>query len=220
MCALHLVVLDMAGTTVEDAGQVPEAFVAALARHGIAASTETIRGVRGASKRQAILDLLAARPDRAVVAGRVFQSFRDELAARYRASVRPVDGAEETIRTLRARGVKVALNTGFDRDTTQMLLDALGWMDGVVDAVACGDDVREGRPAPDLIFRCMETTGVGDVTRVANVGDTVLDLRAAHRAGVRYNIGVLSGAHSRPALEAEPHSHLIWSVADLPGLLQ
>jgi len=37
---------------------------------------------------------------------------------------------------------------------------------------------------------------------------------------VRLNIGVLSGAHGRELLEAEPHTHLIVSVAELPALLR
>jgi len=53
---------------------------------------------------------------------------------------------------------------------------------------------------------------------VACVGDTTLDLLAGHNAGVRWNIGVLSGAHGRPALEGAPHTHLLPSVADLLGL--
>jgi phosphonatase-like hydrolase len=132
--------------------------------------------------------------------------------------VRAVAGADATFRSLRERGVRVALNTGFDRETTALLLEALGWGGGVFDAVVCGDEVACGRPAPYLIFRAMEGAGAGSVHRVANVGDTVLDLRAGYNAGVRWNVGVLTGAHSRPALESAPHTHLLPSVAELPGL--
>jgi len=59
---------------------------------------------------------------------------------------------------------------------------------------------------------------VTDVARVAAVGDTVLDLQAGANAGVRWNIGVLSGAHTRGQLEAVPHTVLLPSVADLPSL--
>ena len=61
----------------------------------------------------------------------------------------------------------------------------------------------------------MEAAGAASVHRVANVGDTTLDLRAGRNAGVRWNIGVLSGAHDRRTLEGAPHTHLIPSVADL-----
>jgi phosphonatase-like hydrolase len=116
---------------------------------------------------------------------------------------------------LRKRGIRLALNTGFDRETTGLLLEALGWADGIVDAVVCGDDVTQGRPAPYLIFHAMEAAGVSDVRRVANVGDTILDLQAGYNAGVRWNVGVLSGAHHRQKLESAPHTHVIPSVAEL-----
>ena len=66
----------------------------------------------------------------------------------------------------------------------------------------------------------MENTGVTSVHEVMCVGDTVLDLEAGRNAGVRYAVGVLSGAHGKAQLEKAPHTHLISSVADLPALIQ
>lgn len=216
MSVPELVIFDVAGTTVEDGGQVPGAFASALGAHGIAVTAEQLEGVRGSSKREAVLRFVPEGPRRAETAARVYESFRAGLARRFReGGVREVPGAAETFRALRARGARLALNTGFDRETTALLLDALGWAEGVVDAVVCGDDVARGRPFPDLILRAMETLGVRDARRVANVGDTALDLRAAHAAGVRWNVGVLTGAHGRRLLGAAPHTHLIPSVADL-----
>ena len=45
-----LVIFDMAGTTVEDRGQVPAAFAATLAANGLAITPDEIMRVRGASK--------------------------------------------------------------------------------------------------------------------------------------------------------------------------
>jgi phosphonatase-like hydrolase len=219
MREIELVVFDMAGTTVQDDGQVPDAFTAALAEYGVAVSPEAIRSLRGASKREAIIELLPEGAARAEQAERAYACFRDHLTRRYADTAREVPGAGDVFARLRGRGIRVALNTGFDRDTTQMLLAALGWMAHTVDAIVCGDEVPQGRPSPYLIFRCMEATGAVSVGRVANVGDTVLDLRAGHNAGVRFNVGVLSGAHGRDLLAAEPHTHLLASVADLPTLL-
>lgn len=216
---VQLVVMDMAGTTVRDAGEVPAAFRAAFATHGVALTDEEIGAVRGASKREVVARLLAThRPDAPPrLADAVYGDFRTGMAERYRAGVRAVDGAEATIRWLRGRGIRVALNTGFDREIVAMLLDALGWAEGFADAVVCGDDVRQGRPAPYLIHRAMEAVGATDVRRVMNVGDTELDLRAGWNAGVAWNVGVTSGAHSRARLARAPHTHLIESVAALPG---
>jgi phosphonatase-like hydrolase len=216
---LELVIFDLAGTTVEDRGEVPYAFTAAMAEHGIEVTSEQINGVRGASKRQAILHFIPAGPAQQHLAGEIYASFREKLSRRYSSEgVRAIPGAAELFYLLRERGVRSALNTGFDRETTGLLLGALGWTDGIVDAVVCGDDVIQGRPAPYLIFRAMEAAGATDVHAVANVGDTTLDLQAGYHAGVRWNVGVLSGAHDRQRLESAPHTQLIPSVAELPGL--
>ncbi len=214
-----LVVFDMAGTTVEDRGQVSAAFAAALAAHGITATAAQINRVRGASKRQAILQLVPPGPHQAEDVARIYASFRGELAGRYVSQgVRPVAGAPEVMRTLRERGIRVALTTGFDRDTTELLLTKLGWLDRTADTIVCGDDVEHGRPAPDLILRAMRNLGVASPAAVAAVGDTTLDLEAGFTAGVAWNIGVLSGAHGRDAMMGAPHTHLIESVADLIGV--
>lgn len=216
---IKLVIFDMAGTTVKDRGQVLDAFTAALSEHDIEISPERLDQVRGSSKRQAVLSLIPEGPERKRRAEMVYDSFRKQLAERYRiCGIEPVEGAEHVFRWLRETGVRVALNTGFDQDITGLLLTTLNWQEGVVDAVVCGDDVKLGRPAPYLIFHAMEATGVTSVREVANVGDTGLDLKAGHNAGVRLNVGVLSGAHDRQRLEQESHTHLITSVDELPLL--
>ena len=214
-----LVIFDMAGTTIEDRGQVSTAFAETLAANGVLISADEITRVRGASKRLAIRSLLP--PAAAETADRIYAEFRQNLALAYTTGgVRSVPGADDVIRDLRARGIKVALTTGFDRDIATLLLTSLGWTRNTVDGVVCGDDVDNGRPAPDMILLAMKLTGVSDAGQVANVGDTILDLESAARAGVKWNIGVLSGAQGREALERAPHTHILDSVADLTEALR
>ncbi len=216
---LDLVVFDLAGTTIQDGGQVSDAFTAALAVHGFEITSEDLARARGSSKREAVLHFIPEGPERARHSELVYASFQERLTQRYKdEGVEPIVGAQETFRWLRDRGVRTALNTGFDRSITSLILSAVGWADGIVDAVICGDDVPQGRPAPFLIFRAMEATGTTSVHRVANIGDTVLDLQAGLNAGVRWNIGVLTGAHTQQILEQSPHTHLISTIAVLPDL--
>ena len=218
---IALVIFDMAGTTIEDSGQVPEAFTTVLRKHGIEITEDALRGVRGASKRDAIRHFVSQHHHTGIEAltDEIFNDFRDYLARLFNAGgVKPVAGAADTFAWLRGRGIRIALNTGFDRLTTDLIIAAAGWKTGVADAIICGDDVALGRPAPYLIFHSMEATGVTSVREVMCVGDTVLDLQAGRNAGARYVVGVLSGAHKKEQLEKEPHTHLIASVAALPAL--
>jgi phosphonatase-like hydrolase len=218
---LKLMVFDMAGTTVEDGGQVPKAFNAALAEADIRITDDQLAQIRGASKREAIAELVAryGQPSWQGRSDAIYAAFVQHMAREFNAGVRALPGAEDAFRFLRSQGVKIALTTGFDRDIATLLLGALGWT-SIADHFACGDDVPRGRPAPYLIFRAMEATGVDSVHEVGTLGDTVLDLQAGRNAGVRLNIGTLSGAHDRKKMAPQPHTHLLPSVADLPALLQ
>ncbi len=222
MTGLDLVVFDMAGTTVQATDHVPAALREAFALVGATLSDDEIRAVRGRSKREAIAALLRSHAGGARNeddAERVFDEFQRLLIERYsHAGVDPIDGAAEIFAWLRARGVKVALSTGFESEIVDLLLAQLDWRDAV-DVVVCNADVPRGRPAPYLVYRAMERTGSDCVRRVAVLGDTTADLQAGFNAGVRWNIGVLSGAHDRARLEACPHDAIIASVKDLPGVL-
>lgn len=218
MSGPSLVVLDLIGTTVQADDAVPRAYVAAAAAEGRVLSAADVHAVRGGTKRLALERLFAGEPDGAARSARAYQRFRQELHRAYTPeTVAAVAGAQAAIHALRGAGAKVVFNTGFDRELATHLIALLGW-ETLADGLICGDDVPAGRPAPYMIFRAMEAAGVVATRQVANVGDTALDLGAGANAGVAWNIGVWSGAHDRPTLEAAPHTHLCASIADLPSL--
>lgn len=220
MPELDLVVFDIAGTTIRASDQVPAAFKAAFARFDIELSDDAIEAIRGKSKHEAIAQLLnerrgSGRPDTATV----YECFQTVLMQKYEAEgIEAIDGAHATFNWLKAGNIKIALNTGFDRNLAEPIVRTVGW-ERIVDALVCNDDVARGRPAPDLIMRAMEWTTCDDPRRVAAVGDTVSDLEAASNAGVGWIIGVSSGAHSAELLRSCPHTAVIPSVADLPEVL-
>ena len=216
---LRLAVFDMVGTTVEAGDEVPASFRDAFQAHGLTVSDDAIARIRGRSKRDAIVELLGGdgsdgRPER------VYARFRRSLQRAYRERARAVAGAEDAFRFLQSMGVPVALITGLDRETTDLLVEAMGWGSLHLSGVVTGDDVARGRPAPDLIEAAMALAGVEDPGGVLAVGDTTSDLEAASSAGAGWIVGVLSGAHGREQLERHPHSVLLPSVADLPSWIR
>jgi phosphonatase-like hydrolase len=223
--APELVVFDLAGTTIRDRGEVPGAFIEALKASGMTIEAAEVSALRGASKREAVGRLVAGhRPAlepaaREELARSTYEQFRRELTRRLRASHDlAMPESQSVFERLHRAGIRVALNTGFDRAVVDVTLEVVGWPDDVIDAIVCGDEVAEGRPSPQMILRAMALTGVTDSSRVAVVGDTRLDLEAGANARAAYRIGVLSGAHDRATLEAAPHTHVLASIADVPGL--
>jgi phosphoglycolate phosphatase len=223
MIPIRLAALDMAGTTVEDAGAVEEAFQGALDAVGLTAAALTedpaayIRRTMGQSKIEVFTQLLGGDRGRAAQANDAFERVFGQAVERGEVSAMP--GAEETFADLRERGVRVCLTTGFAPSTRDLVIRTLGWEESV-DLALSPIDAGRGRPWPDMILTAVIRLRIEDVAEVAVVGDTAGDLLAGSRAGASMVVGVLSGAHTRAELEAVPHTHLIDSVADLSSLLE
>jgi phosphonatase-like hydrolase len=220
-----LVVFDLGGTTVRDGGEVPAAFKAALEADGSVLSADAIERWRGASKLEAIRQIVTdgnpEMPERQLArrVHAIYRVFRGELMRRFLgASDLALPGAQPTFERLHAAGISLAINTGFDREVTDAVLEATGWPPDLFDAVVTAEDVDEGRPSPDMILLSMECVGLRDAGRVAVVGDTRLDLEAGFNAGAEWCVGVLTGADDRATLEQAPYTHIVESVAQVPGL--
>jgi phosphonatase-like hydrolase len=221
---IELVVLDMAGTTIDEGLQVYRVLAETAIAHGGSPSEADIARWHGSAKHEALRALLTpdgGTPPSDDVLHSVVADFRARLTAAYTEHPpRPLPGVSEALADLRAAGIRIALNTGFDREIVDLLLSALGWEgDAVADAVVCGSDVPSGRPAPFMIFRAMEQLGITDVARVLVAGDTPRDLESGTNSGAAFVVGVLSGASDADELGAHAHTHLLPSVADVPGLL-
>lgn len=225
MTAPGLVVLDLAGTTVDEGGAILDAFRIALERVAIPFQPDELNAVRGANKVQ-VFRTFAARafgpgPETVRAAAEGLEAFNEELAIQFRdGRVEPFPGVQEALAAMRDAGLKLATNTGLGRSLADAVLNRLRWHSALFDAHICGDDVPAGRPAPYMIFLAMERAGVHDARSVIVAGDTPLDLQAGSNAGAGGVVGVLTGTHDVTTLGATRHTHIIPSVADLPALLR
>ncbi len=209
-----LAVFDVGGTTVRDSANVAEVFARSLAEHGLTPSKQDIRRWRGAAKRDVIARLVGSRST--ADADAAYATFQRNLIEAFLANgVEAIPGVETAFAALRRRGIRVMLNTGFDGEVMHNLLSHLQW-EALVDDVVTADDVRAGRPAPDMIHEAMVRADVSDPRAVVSVGDTTSDLAAGVAAGVGANLGVLTGAHSRAELESVSHTAILDSAAVVP----
>lgn len=221
MSRIKLVIFDIAGTIIEDHGEVVRAFATALSDNGIPFAEDELLQWKGASKREVIRHFAAKLDMKGNLDEKVetsYRRFRSELEKCYSEKLIPISGAEETFRWCGDHGILMATTTGFYREISDLVLRQTGWQD-FFSANISSSDVRQGRPAPYMIFHAMEATGVSNVSEVLNVGDTPLDLQSGTNAGVAGVVGVLTGAHDRQTLGRESHTHIINSIAELPALI-
>lgn len=92
------------------------------------------------------------------------------------------DGVAELLTTLRGQGLRLAVATGKSGPRARSLLAQLGVL-GLFDHVIGSDEVARSKPAPDIVLRALELTGVGAADAVM-VGDAWTDLVSARGAGV------------------------------------
>jgi len=224
MGPIELVVFDLAGTTIDDGGDtVLACLVEAACAHDLPGTRDELNSLMGMNKRE-VFDMLAARrypgdAERArPLAAAALATFVGLMRAAYDRHLAPLPGAEETFAFLRARGIRVATDTGFDAEIGGLIMRRLDWPGRLIDLAVYSSDVARGRPAPYMIYRAMERLDVHDVRRVVKVGDSPADLEEGSNAGCGEVIGVLSGAHTAATLGRHRHTRLLSSVADLPAL--
>ncbi|MEW2513322.1 HAD family hydrolase [Streptomyces sp. NPDC046870] len=121
-------------------------------------------------------------------------------------------GAGELLRRLHGDGWTVVLATSASGAELGALRRAIG-ADDAITATASADDVQEGKPAPEPVQHALELAGV-PASRAVFVGDTVWDMRAGSKAGVRC-VGVLCGGIPRADLEEAGAETVYADPADL-----
>jgi phosphonatase-like hydrolase len=217
---IRLVCLDMAGTTITDAGVVERSFVEAMVGQGLIEDSELpgavdiVRRTMGHSKIDVFRSILGDERQ-ALAANAAFEAAYERAVRR--GEVRAVDGAERVIRTLRRAGLRVCLLTGFAPATREAIIDALSWR-LLIDLALSPVDVGRGRPWPDLVLAAAERMGVTPA-EVAVCGDTVSDLLCGTRAGAAVVAGIVVDPERRAEMAATPHTHLLESLAELPAVV-
>ena len=223
MGPIQLVVFDLAGTTIEDDGAVLTCLVETAREYDLPGTPDELNALMGMNKHEVFGMLAVERyPSDAAeaehVADAALETFVGKMRAAYERHLAPIPGTEEAFAFLRARGIKIATDTGFDSTIGGLIMERLNWPGRLIDLAVFSTDVSRGRPAPYMIFHAMERLGVLDVRQVMKLGDSPADLDEGSNAGCGEVIGVLSGAHTAKTLGPIRHTRLIQSVANLPAL--
>lgn len=115
-------------------------------------------------------------PDEVAAAYRGFQ------LERYQAAVQLFPAMGELVARLHQAGLRLALATSRYRRTTMIALDKFN-LTRYFDAIVTCEDTKSHKPNPEPVLRSLELLGEGPQDAIM-IGDSILDIRCAHQAGV------------------------------------
>lgn len=222
---IELVVFDMAGTTVDEDNVVYKTVQKLINDEGYSVTlTEVLKYAAGKEKHQAIRDVLKECTTLIsvdAIADKVFTNFKTALEMAYNTlQIKTFDGTEQLFKDLRSSNIKVVLNTGYDLNTANLLLNKLGWIVGeTIDGLVTANDVLNGRPEGDMILLAMKNTGVLDAEKVMKVGDSAIDIEEGKNANCGITVGVLSGAQTREQIQKANPSFIMDNIIELRAVL-
>jgi HAD superfamily hydrolase (TIGR01549 family) len=146
-------------------------------------------------------------------------SLVDEIYDRYDLDAasrwRPAENLAATLEKLQPYRLALVSNVG--RKALTEVLARYGLLEKF-DYIVSRNDVRLLKPAPEGLLKVIEWAGV-DRRNVLHVGDSLSDIEAARKAGVR--VGVVLGGESDPEHLLRREPDLVLSrIDELPGVLR
>lgn len=142
------------------------------------------------------------------------------LYSRFWPTLVPLPGAAALLRACADRGWAVVLASSASERELEVLRKVID-ADDVITAVTGADDVSASKPAPDLVEVALKKVGA-DPARSVLVGDTVWDVQAARKAGVRcvtVQTGGFSSSELTTAGAAEVHADTASLLTAISGSL-
>ncbi len=177
------VIFDMDGLMVDTEAMAIEAWQAAARAEGAEISRALCIGMIGLNQRDSerlLVDTLGAAFPLIPVRDRFLRILRERLEA---GDVDAKAGLHDLLDALEANGVPKAVATSSGRDEAILKLRAIGVLHRFP-VIATSEQVRLGKPAPDLFLLAASQLGVAP-GRCTVLEDSEAGVRAAHAAGMR-----------------------------------
>ena len=193
---VEAVIFDIDGTLIDSVDLHAEAWVETFKQFGRSVEFKSVRAKIGEGADRLIPELLGDETPKAV--REEIANFRAKLfTEKYLKNVKPFPCVRELFEKLRAQGQLTVLGSSCRASEIEHY-KAIANISDVVDAQATSDDADCSKPSPQIFNAAMTAAGKNK-EQVIVVGDTIFDIQAAAKAGVRA-IGVLCGGASHHEL--------------------
>ena len=199
---LKAVVFDWAGTVVDHGSLAPMGvFVETFSAFGVEITIDEARVPMGMAKRPHIAALMAmpriakawkdvrGNPPREADIDALYDVFVPKNRAIAAKFADLIPDTAETVRELRALGLKIGSTTGYTRDIMAEILPVAAAQGFRPDSLVCTGDTTEGRPTPLMMYKTFLDLGVYPASSVIKVDDTEVGIAEGLNAGC-WTVGV------------------------------
>jgi phosphoglycolate phosphatase len=216
---MSLVVFDLDGTLIDSKRDLADSTNEMLAAFGAEPiATDRVAMMVGEGARKLVERALEAAGIAPAIApiDDALEAFRRIYDRRLLEHTRPYDGIPEAVRHLRERA-DLAVLTNKPTKPTERLLDAFG-LSGSFRQVIGGDTAFARKPDPAGLRAIMrEADADAGVTWL--VGDSMIDVETARRAGCRMCVALYGFGQARGELVLDGTELLAREPADIPKLI-
>lgn len=207
---IKMIVFDMAGTTIDEDNIVYKTLHKSINQFGVSVDLPAVLEIgAGQEKLAAITDIVSkyGTIDDLQKADEMFAYFKHHLKSAYEEfDIKPMQNAHEVLTHLRSKNIWVVLNTGYDRVTAEFILNKINWKQHTeYDLLVTATEVKNNRPAADMIQFAMKAFAIKDPKEVVKIGDSKIDIEEGKNAQCLYSIGITTGAQTKSQLaDANP----------------
>jgi phosphonatase-like hydrolase len=200
----------MAGTTVNEGGIVYQTLYDTIKDYGLNINKQEINKWHGANKYEVLNYYLendntflnSKNTIQSSMKKKLHDNFNTNLKERYFSSdnIKLIDNKMPNLfEYLRSNDIKIALNTGYNKDIQQAIISKLH-MNKYIDDYISSEEVENGRPYPHMINKLISRNNIPHSKNVIKFGDTKNDILEGINANCLASVGVLSGADTEQEL--------------------
>lgn len=186
------VILDIDGTLLESNDAHAHAWVQALADNGYDVPFDEVRPLIGMGGDKILPEIIGVQKDSDI--GKQIDQRRDQIFRdRYLPHIKPTPGAKELLRSMRERGLKLAVASSSQKDQLKSLLRILDAED-LIEEETSSSDAQHSKPSAQPVEVTLKRIRFSPQS-VFLLGDTAYDIESAQKVGVR-TIAVRCGGSS------------------------
>jgi phosphoglycolate phosphatase-like HAD superfamily hydrolase len=209
-------IFDIEGTLIDCMPEILKCWGETLAGFGVSVPMADLQRLSGMDGDEMLAILVPSRDEHA--RKKIVTAQGERYRAIYLPRVRAFPGVRTVFAAIKSHGGSIALATDCQSDELKHYRSLIN-ADGLIDAIACGDEVSKGKPDPALVELALHHLGGTPAVTATMIGDTPFDAQAARRAGATA-WGTLSGGHPRSSLIDAGCSVVVPSVEDLVRYFQ